>query len=281
MSEHIGERLKAEIAKARIIVIVAPYIKSNTMQRLTSSMVEVELFVVVTRWSVEDLRVGVSDLSVRELAMEYNGKFMLHSSLHAKYYRLDNKVFVGSANVTDAAMGWENNPNLEIMCEAGIDFSGADFEKNLISEAYEVGDEEFECWRSAVQFMDRRLHEEHEGSNRLSGWWPRARDVESVILTYAGRSNDIVSMDERRSARIDLEEMNVPNGLQYVELGGWISNALLSSRLARSVLRNQDPDTMSVVRELAGEFNLNVIEARRAREAVQRWVSALKSLETR
>ena len=86
-------------------VIAAPYIKENSLRRMLDQLPHLERLTCVTRWQAGDIAAGVSDTVVRDLVRSLGGAFRLHPSLHAKYYRFDDGVLVGSANLTDAGLG--------------------------------------------------------------------------------------------------------------------------------------------------------------------------------
>ena len=67
-----------------------------------------------TRWTPLDIQVGASDIACRTLIKNRGGSFRLHNQLHAKYYRVDDYVLIGSANLTQSGLGFSNSPNLEI-----------------------------------------------------------------------------------------------------------------------------------------------------------------------
>ena len=97
------ERIVALARGATEAVIVAPYIKEHSLLRLLEQLPHLERLTCVTRWLAGDIAVGVSDTAVRDLVRSFGGAFRLHPGLHAKYYRFDDAVLVGSANLTDAA----------------------------------------------------------------------------------------------------------------------------------------------------------------------------------
>lgn len=76
---------------------------------------------------------------------------MLHPSLHAKFYRIDDVVLIGSANLTSSAMGWSQQPNLEILCQAGGNFDSWTFQRQLLQGAREISDDEFQRWEAITR----------------------------------------------------------------------------------------------------------------------------------
>ena len=114
------------------VLIVAPFMRSGALRRLLDCIpVGVET-VVVTRWRIEDLLAGASDLGVYELAEVKGVPVFLRPDLHAKFFAVDDRCLVVSANVTDTALGWRKNTNLELLIPADrADEPVVEFEKQL------------------------------------------------------------------------------------------------------------------------------------------------------
>jgi hypothetical protein len=118
LTEGIGRFLGDWVDQAREqLTVVAPFIKRKALERLTSGVgASVEL-TVVTRWSVEEICAGASDLDVFDFVCDRPGSRMLiHPRLHAKVLLVDDTTaVVGSANITDAALGFAEQANAEMM----------------------------------------------------------------------------------------------------------------------------------------------------------------------
>ena len=111
-----GEMLLNVSRDACLLVVAAPYIKANALNTVLMDISQDASLICVTRWNPHDLALGVSDPECRTIVKEFGGSFWLHPSLHAKYFRIDDVVLIGSANLTSSAMGWRPQPNLEILC---------------------------------------------------------------------------------------------------------------------------------------------------------------------
>jgi len=69
---------------------------------------------IITRWNADEVIAGVSDLSVLDFVHNRErSRLLLHPNMHAKVILADELAAVGSANVTDAAMGFSDHPNAE------------------------------------------------------------------------------------------------------------------------------------------------------------------------
>ena len=270
-----GDILRESFGKARYVVIAAPYIKEGALGSLLSTSRDLTSIVCVTRWRPDDLVVGVSDLGCRALVTERGGSFRLHSSLHAKYYRSDDTVFVGSANLTSSAMGWTPQPNLEILCRAGADFNARGFESDLLRTSREISDVEFACWERLTE-IDARSDNIISGVHPLlDSWRPATRDPRNLELAYRDREDEIASVDERKAALRDIQVLSMSPGLTDVAIRAWISTCLLATPFANSVMRLSNLDTQRAVATLAATYRLNATEARRDMETVQNWLSFL------
>ena len=270
-----GDILSDFFGKARSVVIAAPYIKANALNLLLSKAEPLVSIICVTRWRPDDLVAGVSDIDCRALITERDGSFKIHSSLHAKYYRFDDTVFVGSANLTSSAMGWTSQPNLEILCRAGGDFDANGFEEDILQTSREISDTEFACWEKLMEIGAGGYNAISAIHPSLDTWRPATRDLRNLEIAYQGREEEIAAVDERRAALRDIQALSMSPGLTEAAVRAWISTCLLATPFANSVMRLSDMDTQRAAATLAATYQLNVTKARRDMETVQNWLSFL------
>jgi hypothetical protein len=117
ITHSIGESLTNLCQRAqKELVLVAPFVKADVLDRLLHHInIEVSL-TCVTRWHLDEIISGVSDIEVWDLIRERaSASLLLRSDLHAKYYRADDECLIGSANLTMAALGWSSRQNLELL----------------------------------------------------------------------------------------------------------------------------------------------------------------------
>ena len=200
MDSRLGNLLCSLCSGNRHIVIAAPYIKADALVRILTNASPASL-ICITRWNPHDLAVGASDTECRAIVAERGGSFRLHPSLHAKYYRIDDVVLIGSANLTSSAMGWSIQPNLEILCRPSDDFDVCAFQQYLLEGAREISDDEFACWESITQISPRNDHTITDGKSLLDTWRPATRDPRHLGLVYQSRADEIASFDEQQAAR--------------------------------------------------------------------------------
>ncbi len=113
----LGDQLAAMLSAAsQDVVLVSPFIKLGAIQRLLANARAGVAGTVITRWRPEEVAAGVTDLEVMdEVSARHGWTLLLSNHLHAKYYRFDTAVVVGSANLTAAALAWRSPSNVEIL----------------------------------------------------------------------------------------------------------------------------------------------------------------------
>ena len=268
-----GDLLSSVCSRAQHLIIAAPYIKVDALVRVLSDVTREVSLVCITRWNPHDLVTGASDVECRTIVVEQGGSFRLHPSLHAKYYRADNMVLIGSANVTSSALGWTPQANLEILCRPENDFDADAFQYSLFEGSREIDDEEFGSWKSIANMTlqgRRRLVDEPP---RLDTWRPATRDPKHLEFAYQGKYDEIASFDEQRAARRDIQTLRIPLSLTSTQVRIWISGCLLAASFTNTILRLNNMRTSDASRSLAAIYDLSVTDARRDMETVQNWLS--------
>ncbi|MCY3568477.1 MAG: hypothetical protein OXH38_07595 [Chloroflexi bacterium] len=269
-SERPWTALERLARGAELILIVAPYIKVDTLRRVLALVSAQALLTCVTRWQRADIVAGVSDVACRTLVAERGGRFLLNQRLHAKYYRLGDAVLVGSANLTAAGMGYGSSPNVEILSEPGSRFDPGAFERELLKNAREVSDVEFERWNALEQVPAAATAVAKP--DEPNEWRPMAREPEHVWLAYRGATAAVVSGDERLRAARDLAALRLPPGLDRSGFDVIVGAELLSSAAIADVLRTDGlPDEVAWT-QLAEKWSTTRSEAQRFRETAWNWI---------
>ena len=265
------DALKGVATSAKQVFIVAPYIKEDALRRLLALTPPDAALTCVTRWQRDDVAIGASDVTCRELVVPRGGRFLLHQRLHAKYYRFGCAVLVGSANLTAAGMGYGVPANTEILCAPGPAFTPAAFERALLAAAREVSDAEFARWQAIERLPSARAA--IRDPSEAGEWRPVTRQPANVWLVYAGRATAVVSPDEHARARQDLAALQLPPSLDRLDFDTIVSAALLSSAAVADVLRvNGLPDDAAWT-ELAGTWGTTRSVAQRSRETIWNWIA--------
>ena len=267
MRESPWEALLERCTGATEAVIVAPYIKVATLIMVMGQLHSEASIQCFTRWTPLDIRMGASDLDCRTEVVNRNGAFRLHNRLHAKYYRFDDYVLVGSANLTASGLSYPRHGNLEILCEPGPTFVAATFEAALRREAKEVSDDDFNAWLQCpvLERVSQPSTEDTAGSS-LDEWVPQARNPEYLWLYYSGNEAQVVSEEQRPLAKRDLGILEVPPCLTSESFRDWVRLSLEASPFMDSV-RNFGGRTDAVVWDgVAAEWGVS-------RSTAARWVA--------
>ena len=276
MRDSPGDLVTRLCSNAQNLVIAAPYIKADALSRVLATVNAEASLICVTRWNPHDLTVGASDAECRNLVTDFGGSFQLNPSLHAKYYRIDDVILIGSANLTSSALGWSDQPNLEILCQAGDDFDPGAFQQELLGDAREISDDEFLRWEAIVKIANSKVVAIAGGQPRLDTWRPTTRDPIHLELSYQGKEDQIASFDEQYAARRDLRSLAMPSSLSDEEVRIWATACLLAAPFTNAVIRlSHTTDVAGSYQLLARAYGLNMTEARRDMETVQNWLAFL------
>lgn len=275
-------RFVERCANAETVVIAAPYIKEAPLRELLAATGAARLR-CVSSWTPFEIRLGSSDVGCRALVVEASGRFMLHPRLHAKYYRADDLVLVGSANLTSSGLGLGASPNLEILCQPGADFDRTTFETRLFAESREVTDEEFVLWEQYAN--EEGSSEARDVPMDLTDWLPQTRNPEYIWLAYSGGIDDITMGDQRALAIHDLLAIRPPHGLREGEIRAWLRDSLTASRFVGFIrAQSAEMEDDSMWKAVSERWGLNMADAQRLVSTSQiwiRWASRLTADDTR
>ena len=272
------EALLAMCQGATRATIAAPYIKSRALRELIHRLTPGATIECFTRWNPEDILRGSSDTSCRTVVKEQRGEFYLHKKLHAKYYRFDDRILIGSANITDSGLSFPRPGNLEILCEPGKSFDADEFERTLRAEAHIVSDEEFEIWlfcpaAPQVTPIDSTSPDE----DPLYTWRPSTRFPEHLWLSYTNRETEIPSQEQRLLARTDLQALKLPIGLDQSQFENWIRASLLAAPIVDVVKAVTNQPHEEAWRLISAHCGIPTREAERTLSTTQYWIAQFES----
>jgi hypothetical protein len=120
ITDNIGSSLGRLVAQATgHVTLIAPFITQGALERLVAEADPSIPLSVFTRWRLDEIVAGVSDLRVLDTVRARTGsRLLLHPRLHAKVILIDDSVAVlGSSNITDSALAFRDPSNVEIMAE--------------------------------------------------------------------------------------------------------------------------------------------------------------------
>lgn len=160
IEESIGNKILQIFSNSKNeAIIIAPFIKYDILDKIIANIDDSIKIRCASRWKVDEVAAGISDIEIWPLLKQRgNSCLYIYDNLHAKYYRSDNTVFIGSANLTQKAFGWKEQCNYEIMVQFDInEMDLTKFEDDLFERATPVNDELYHRYFSAVEKY-KKLH---------------------------------------------------------------------------------------------------------------------------
>jgi len=228
-----GDILLRSAARARkCAILIAPYIKEHALRHILNAIAADVSVCVVTRWRPDEVASGVSDLTVLDLLDARPGsKLLLFSSLHAKYYRFDGSVLVGSANLTGAALGWSPSPNLELLVETPWPAPELESLESLAIQGSVRATRDIQAAvLLASQAFERVPQEIPSPSTTSAGdvFLPRTRNPEILYRAYASPDPDLTAAATEQTDD-DLRALSLPAGLSQEQFRAVVGSLLLQS----------------------------------------------------
>jgi hypothetical protein len=132
-AKQLGVELTSALSDTRrSLLICSAYLKSYALRRFVSAIQEPESVnvTVVSRWRLEDLLTGASDLDAYEICKDHGWRFCIDPDMHIKLYVIDGqRAFVGSSNMTSSGMGISKAFNKEF----SVEFPIAEFDMDRLA----------------------------------------------------------------------------------------------------------------------------------------------------
>ncbi|AEF41273.1 hypothetical protein AS9A_2826 [Hoyosella subflava DQS3-9A1] len=212
-NENLGREVTQLAEGAAIeLVLCAPFIKLHVIERLMKSTKEGVCVAVITRWRPEEIAAGVSDPEILSVIEDRGGKVLLHDRLHAKFYRNEAKVLVGSANLTGAALGWSNPSNVELLTSVSAEVV-ADLECRLQAESVRATPQiATAVSEAAAQLKPLSAAVAPAVGEAWAEWLPRLRQPSDLFTAYS-LGAERLSTASASAAKMDLAMLDLPPGL--------------------------------------------------------------------
>lgn len=236
---ELGNAVLELAASSRFeFVMCAPFAKQAVVRRILSVLPECASVRLYTRWRPEEIASGVSDTGVLEVLQARGGHVYLHDRLHAKFYRNENGVLLGSANLTGTALGWASIPNIELLTPVGAEVV-AQVERRLSIESIRATAElavevdELACALQLPGFVS--ADPAQAGTIGAIGMWlPRLRIPADLFLAYSRGLSSLTSRSSAAAA-VDLEVLDLPRGLDREQFHALVGHRLSQQPLVANV----------------------------------------------
>lgn len=203
-ADALEPRLRSFLATARgELVLIAPFIKEPVMRRLLDEVDPSVDVRVVTRWRVDEIAAGVSDLAVWPLILGRGGALGLLDNLHAKVFIADRSAIVGSANLTGAALSGPRAGNLELLVQVPrVHPAVAQVEEFIEQHAVPATEDLYRLLQSAV------VNIPIQPANSDLLWFPRSRHPRDILAAAIGEAT--FTTEQVNLARRDLAGLGLP-----------------------------------------------------------------------
>ena len=159
-SSKIKDRLK-ETKNQQSLVFFSAFIKKRALEWLAEVINPETKVTVVSRWQKADLVSGASDLEIFEFCRNKNWDFKILNDLHSKLYLLnENKIFLGSANLTSKGFNISSQGNIEIGTEIEATPEDLQLIQNLLDDAIFVDQNLYDSICQEVNETDKSMFDQ-------------------------------------------------------------------------------------------------------------------------
>jgi hypothetical protein len=189
-----------------------------------------------------EVAVGVCDLEIFDIvSSRQNAVLYIHPLLHAKLFRFDDMIFLGSANISRRALGWAAPANVEILIASSE--SAADlraFENVVLTAAVRVDAALRDSVRlqvDALKITPPSIGEVFETETReiVSTWLPTCRAPDRLWNAYAGVETWRLVEAALTAAMDDLAALNLPAGLSREQFRQFVAATLQRMPLVQEI----------------------------------------------
>ena len=125
--------LKSASLTRRECVLICPFVKDAVLQEILKCIPNSTAVKLITKANTEDVISGVNDPCAWERVWQRGGEVKILERLHSKYYRFDDTVFIGSANLTNKTLGLSPFSNDELIIQSSA-LESLLIEENLLWE---------------------------------------------------------------------------------------------------------------------------------------------------
>jgi hypothetical protein len=229
------------------ILLVSPFINKNLLESVLEAAKPDVSVTLVTRFRILDLLAGFNDLGIYDL---FNGQKGMHlrllHQLHAKYYRGDASVILGSGNLTYMGLPPSGGGNVEVMLKLDYSTQGLrEFEENLIQQSLEPTDQMIDELRGQLvelkntKQVDALLIEAARENLILKTafWVPQCEMPNCLYEVYTGRVSEI-DVEIVRQAKTDLSYLALPSGLNETNFNSNIRISLQQTKVINLMLKD-------------------------------------------
>lgn len=208
---------------------------------------------LLVRGDLKDVVTGACSLSALKCALDAGIEVRFSSALHVKLYFFDEKLFVGSANLTGKGLALVGYCNDELSTEGRPTARDTEIAENLWSQGTEINSARLNAMHDFIEKLDTV-------SNCGFTSWPESIFVEKRDLYCSDFPQNTIADDDRWS---DVERLRVSPAYLWLinsvkENGGSASFGWLSKKLHSDVYDDPAPYRCNIKELLKNLFDLVV-----------------------
>lgn len=270
-SAPLVDLLLQHVATARDqVVLIAPFIKRRVLEICVEEVRSDVDLRVYTRWDPAEVAASVSDPEIITIP-GLEEAIQLVPNLHAKAYIADNYALVGSANLTERALGMGPVPaNLEILLQASVDSPEL---TTLMHEVTARGQTTNANFAEAVRERASMLTPTDEASpaetTRVTRFFPTAREPARLLAIYNGAPH---TSPADVDAEADLMRLAVPPKLPEHGFHEFVAAVLRHHPDLAPLYNTGKHDSVTLRGVLIDELGLSHTESDRRVETLVQWL---------
>lgn len=235
-------------------ILISAYIKKSILEEIAGH-INGQKIKVLARWNLMDLVGGASDIDCYSLAKERGWGFYVDMHLHAKIYSLPpNGILLGSANATNAGLGFSSSSNHEAGTVVEPDQENLNFIDNMFKRAVKLDDALFSIIQDAYNACDKKKQLIEWPSELLSKITPNILSSSKLLVDECLHSDGLEILNEGQahdeSSLHDLSLLGVPLNVFDRE---FIISKFLHSKIFLF--------TLSVIKENGGALSYGALTA--------------------
>ncbi|TGB44641.1 hypothetical protein [Mycolicibacterium peregrinum] len=230
--------------------------------------------VLITRWRPDEVAAGVSDTQVLPVLRARGGTVYLHDRLHAKYYRNEHRVLIGSANLTATALGWAALPNIELLVESDMAAAKA-LEAELLGSGVVATDEIAANVDELARLLGPPVNSPRvDIAHRPVGMWMPSLRLPADLFAAYSRGPATLTSHSAAAASSDLAVLDMPLGLERSQFERLVAHRLLHHPIFQQIDEFLAvPRRFGEVRELIGDVvGMDRHQADESWQTIMRWM---------
>lgn len=250
------------------VVLVAPFIKRPILEMCVEAVHPLVPIRVYTRWDPAEVAAGVSDPEIIAIP-RLEEAVRLVPTLHAKAYIADELALVGSANLTQRALGFgSSNANVELLIQTRTDVPEVTALLHNVETTARVANANF-----AAAVRERAfVLSDRDATNHLAGptrFYPTARDPGRLIPLYRHAQPEYPADNDPEA---DLMRLAIPVGLSDEDVREFIVGVLRHHPDLVPLYSTGVLNSSTLQSAIIAELGVSEIEATRRVDTLVRWL---------